>query len=71
MEVELHRGIIVSEHIRIVINPYGKVKTFEYLGSSVKNLNYIQEEIAYILKNEIHAVIHFKHFCPFDFTVRI
>jgi len=63
--------MIANEHIKIGCNFYGKVKTFEYLGSSVKNLNYIQEEIAYILKNEIHAVIHFKHFCPFDFTVRI
>ena len=45
MQIGRHRGMIANEHIRIGSNSYEKVKTFKYLGSLVKNLNYVHEEI--------------------------
>ena len=44
------RGVIANEHIKIGNNSYERVKTFKYLGSSLTNYNYIQEEIKCRLK---------------------
>ena len=41
---------MVNEHIRIISNPYEKVITFKYLGSSMINQNFILEEIKCRLK---------------------
>jgi hypothetical protein len=50
MEIGRHRGMIANENIRIGSISYEKVKTFNHLGSLVKNQNSIQEEIKYRLK---------------------
>ena len=50
MEKGRHRGMIANAHIKIGSNSNEKVKTFKYLDSIVKNLNYIQEEIKFRLK---------------------
>ena len=50
MEVGRHRGMIENAHIKIGSNSYEKVKIFKYLGSLLKNQNYIQEEIKCRLK---------------------
>ena len=44
MKIGRHRGMIANAHIKIG-NSYEKVKKFKYLGSLLKNQNYIQEEI--------------------------
>ena len=41
---------IENAHIKIGSNPYGKVETFQYLGSLLTNKNSIQEEIKCRLK---------------------
>ena len=48
-----------------------KVKTFQYLGSLLKIQNSIQEKSNVHLKQEIHVIIESKHFCLFDFSLRI
>ena len=50
MEIGRHRGVIENELIRIGSNSYEQVKTSKYLGSLLKNQNYIQKEIKYRLK---------------------
>ena len=45
MEIGRHRSMIANAHIKERSNSYEKVKTFKYLGSLLKNQNYIQEEI--------------------------
>ena len=42
MEIGHHRGMIANAHIKIGSNSYEKVKTFQYLGSLLKNRNSIQ-----------------------------
>ena len=50
MEVGLHRCLMVNEHITVVSNSYGKVKSFKYLDNLLTNQNSIQEEIKSRLK---------------------
>ena len=42
--------MIANVHIKIGSNSYEKVKTFKYLGTLLRNQNYIQEEIKCRLK---------------------
>ena len=50
MEIGRHRGMLESAHFKIRSNSCEKVKTFKYLGSSLTNQNYIQEEIHVIIQ---------------------
>jgi hypothetical protein len=42
--------MVANAHIKIGSNSYEKVKTFKYLGYSLTNQNYIQEEVKCRLK---------------------
>ena len=50
MEITGNGGMIANAHIKMGSNSYEKVKTFKYLGSLLKNQNYIQEETKCRLK---------------------
>ena len=50
MEIECNLCVIANEHFKMGSYSYEKVKTFKYLGSSLTNQNYIQEEIKCRLK---------------------
>jgi hypothetical protein len=71
MKIGRHRGMIAKEHIRNDSNSYEKVETFKYLGSLVTNQNSIQEDIKCRPKQEMYVIIQSKHFCLFDFSLRI
>ena len=45
MGIGRHRAMRANAHIKIGSHSYEKWKTFEYLGSLLKNQKYIQEEI--------------------------
>ena len=45
IEIGRHRGMIANAHMKIGSNSYEKLKIFKYLGSLLKNQNFIQEEI--------------------------
>ena len=45
VEVGCDRGMKANEHITVGNNSYEKVKTFKYLGSLLKNQNYIYRQI--------------------------
>ena len=61
MEIGRNRDMIANVHIKIGSNSYEKVKTFKYLGSSLRNQNSIQEEIKCRLKagNSCYSVDYF------------
>ena len=71
MEVGRHRGMMTNEYIGIVSNSYEKMKTFKYLGSLVKNQNYIHEEIKCRFKAGNSCYYSSKPVCLLDFSVRI
>ena len=50
MEIGCHQGMIANTHIKIGSNSYEKLKTLKYLGSLLRNQNFIQEEIKCRLK---------------------
>ena len=50
IEIGLHQGMMVNEHITVSSNSYEKVKTFKYLGSLLTNENSITEEMKCRLK---------------------
>ena len=43
------------------------MKSWKYLDSSLTNQNVIHKEIKYRLKQEIHIIIEYEHFCLLDF----
>ena len=50
MEEGGHGVMIANERITVGSNSYGEVKSFKYLGSSLKNKNSVQEKMKCRLK---------------------
>ena len=64
-------AMIANEHIKIGSNFYEKVKTFKYLGSLLKNQNYIQQEKKNRIKAGNSCCYSVQHSCLLYVSLRI